>query len=191
MTTHPPLGITQLLERCRAGDRQAVEELLPLVYDHLRQLAHTYLSRERSDHTLQPTALVNEVYLRLLGGQPAQQPEWKSRAHFFVIAARQMRNVLVDYERARQSDKRGGQQQQIELEDVTLVTPPLDVNLLALEEALHRLEQIHPRPAAIVELRFFGGLTEAEAAEALEISVSTLRRDWEFARMWLYDKLNS
>lgn len=189
----PPssVEITQLLERFREGDQLAAEELLPLVYDHLHYLATIHLSREYNNNTLQPTALVNEVYLRLFKGEHAEERvAWKNRRHFFVIAAKQMRRVLVDYARARNADKRGGEQERVDFDGALLVTPPFDIDLLALEEALQRLETLHPRPAKIIELRFFGGLTEEEAAEALEISVSTLRRDWEFARAWLLDKLS-
>lgn len=178
--------ITMLLSRFRRGDTEAANKLLPIVYDSLRQLARRRLRAERSDHTLQPTALVHEVFLELFGDEDI---DWKDRLHFFAVASNQMRHLLVDYARAKQADKREGDRQRIELDEVSASTPPLDTDVLALDEALNQLAADHPRSAQIVELRYFGGMTEREAAEALEISVSTLKREWEFARAWLYKRL--
>lgn len=180
--------ITTLLSRFRRGDTEAANQLLPIVYDSLRQLAHRQFRNERFNHTLQPTALVHEIYLELFGDE---EIDWKDRLHFFAIASNQMRRLLVDYARARQADKREGNRQRIELDEVAVSTPPLDIDVLALDEALTQLAADYPRAAQVVELKYFGGMTEKEAAEALEISVSTLKREWEFARAWLYKQLKS
>ena len=178
--------ITLLLARFRRGDGEAAAQLLPVVYDSLRQLARRKLRSERSDHTLQPTALVHEVFLELFGNETI---DWQDRLHFFVVASNQMRRLLVDYARARQAAKREGDRQRIDLDEVAVSTPPLDLDVLALDEALTQLAADHPRAAQVVELRYFGGMTEKEASDALEISVSTLKREWEFARAWLFKRL--
>ncbi len=186
----PPSEITRLLARVRTGDATAAEQLLPLVYDELRRLARHYLQQENPQHSLQPTALVHELYLRLFN--PASSTEtvaWQDRHHFFVVAARQMRRLLVDHARAKHAAKRAGDWQRVELSAESGFTAPLDPDLLALDQALARLEADHPRAAKVVELRYFAGLTETEAAEALGIGLTTLKREWEFARAWLFNQL--
>lgn len=152
------------------------------VYDELRRLAAHYMRQERPDHTLQATALVHELYLRLFQSEPV---EWQNRAHFFAVAAQALRRILVNHARDRQAQKRGGKQVRLSLTDVNGLAEPAEHDLLEIEEALARLEQLDPRAARVVELRFFAGLTEAEAAEALGVSVATLKRDWAFGRAWL------
>lgn len=180
--------ITLLLARFRHGDGEAAAQLLPVVYDSLRQLARRKLRSERFDHTLQPTALVHEAFLNLFGNEKF---DWKDRLHFFVVASNQMRRLLVDYARAKQADKREGDRQRIDMDEVTASTPPLNLDVLALDEALTQLAADFPRAAHVVELKYFGGMTEKEAAEALEVSVSTIKREWEFARAWLFKRLRS
>ena len=190
MATAPPAEITTLLVRLRAGDQTAAERLFPLVYDQLRHLARHYLQQENPQHTLQPTALVHELYLRLFSPNGDAEPvAWQDRQHFFVVAARQMRRLLVDHARAKQAAKRAGNWQRVELTTDAAHLAPLNLDLLALDQVLARLEADYPRAAKVVELRYFGGLTEAEAAEALGIGLTTLKRDWEFARAWLYQQL--
>jgi RNA polymerase sigma-70 factor, ECF subfamily len=186
------IEITQLLARVRAGDTEATEQLMPVIYDELRRIARRQLRSERSNGTLQPTEVVHETYLKLF--KPEKQDEmaqWNDRSHFFAIASLQMRRLLVDHARARQADKRGGDLQRVELSEEEIQFPAIDIDLIALNEALDKLEELHPRPAKIVMMRYFGGMKEKEAAEALEISVTTLKREWEFARAWLYKKLKS
>lgn len=191
MISAPPTEITRLLARIRAGDAAAHEQLIPLVYDELRRLARHYLQQEQPPHTLQPTALVNELYLRLFNPPGSAEPvEWQDRNHFFVVAARQMRRLLVDHARAKHAAKRDGERQRVELTAADAHTAPLDLDLLALNQALSRLEADHPRAAQVIELRYFAGLTEAEAAEALGIGLTTLKREWEFARAWLFQQLS-
>src|SRR5262245_14834687 len=162
-----PSTITQLLVRWRAGDQAALDELLPLVYREMRRLAGYYLRQERPDHTLQPTALVHEAYLRLVG---EKEIDWQSRAHFFGIAAVRMRRILVEHARSRQAAKRGGGEYRLSLSEVDRQAEKRDVNLLALDDALRRLEALDPQKSRIVELRYFAGLTIEETAEALGIS---------------------
>ncbi len=184
--------ITLLLARFRAGDAEAADKLMSIVYDELRQLARRCLHSERNNHTLQPTELVHEAYLQLF--KPEAEDEmtaWKNRTHFFAVAALQMRHILVDHARAKQAGKREGSHNRIELTEADGHSSPLDIDLIALDEALRLLEQKHPRAAKAVELKYFGGLTEKEAAEALEISVTTFKREWEFARAWLLKRLKS
>jgi RNA polymerase sigma factor (TIGR02999 family) len=152
----------------------------------LRRIAASYMRRERADHTLQPTALVNELYLKLLGGATV---EWRDRAHFLAVASQQLRRILVDHARQRQSEKRGGGLQATTLVESSAVTPPFEEDLLDLHNALDELAALDPRAARAIELRYFGGLSEKEAAEVLEISVTTLKRDWEAGRAWLVDRL--
>lgn len=190
MTPASPSEITRLLVRARAGDAAAHEQLIPLIYDELRRLARHYLQQEHLQHTLQPTALVHELYLHLF--KPVsnlETVEWQDRNHFFVVAARQMRRLLVDHARAKHAAKRDGDRQRVELTTDVSHTAPLDLDLLALDQAMSRLEANHPRAAKVVELRYFGGLTETEAAETLGIGLTTLKRDWEFARAWLFQQL--
>ena len=177
--------ITQLLQQ---GDKQSLEKLFPIVYDELRVLAAAlFRSERRSGHTLQPTALVHEAYLRLVGD--FGDISWQNRAHFFGIAARSMRQILVNHAVAHNADKRGGGQTVIALDDVISFFQTQDIEILSLHEALERLATIDPRQAEIVELRFFGGLTIEEAAQVLAISDSTVKREWEMAKAWLYRDL--
>jgi RNA polymerase sigma factor (TIGR02999 family) len=182
-----PGDITLLLAELRAGNRSAESRLLPLVYDELRRQARRYMRGERPDHTLQPTALVHEAYLRLAG---QREVAWQSRAHFFAVAAQLMRRILVDHARARKAEKRGGHEPRIALEEGLGITQEKSAELLALDEALCHLAERDPRLARAVELRFFGGLSEKEAAEVLGISTRTLKRDWSFAQTWLYKEIN-
>jgi RNA polymerase sigma factor (TIGR02999 family) len=187
-----PTEITQLLARFRAGDTAAAEKLMPIIYDELRQVARRCLKKKSDHHTLQPTELVHETYMRLFKPEAGESmTEWKDRTHFFAVAALQMRRILVDHARARQAGKREGNRQRVDMTEVDGHLLPRNIDLVALDEALRLLEQKHPRHAKIVELRFFGGMTEKEAAEALEISVTTLKREWEFARAWLFKRLRS
>ncbi|MEP0848411.1 MAG: sigma-70 family RNA polymerase sigma factor [Phycisphaerae bacterium] len=178
---------TNLLTRAQSGDVSAAEQLAPQIYEELRRLAAAYLRSERADHTLQPTALVHEAYLRLID---ASQVEWRDRAHFFRAAARAMRRVLVDHARAHRAEKRAGSWQRITLAGVDPELPGPNLELLALDELLEQLAALHERHAQIVELRFFGGLTIAETASALGVSETTVEDDWAMARAWLQLQLN-
>jgi len=179
--------VTQILLDWSGGDRDAPERLMPLVYDELRRLARYYLSRERSDHTLQATALVNEAYLRLVD---ATSIGWNDRAHFYGVAAQMMRRILVDHARSKTADKRGGSAIKLNLEEAEATPEQRASDLVALDDALTELAKIDPRKSQIVELRFFGGLTDEEIAHFLNISVRTVLRDWKMAKMWLYRELN-
>lgn len=181
-----PPEITQLLGNWSGGDTQAASQLIPLVYQELRQRAGQYLHRERGDHTLQPTALVHEVYFRLAGQKRAH---WQNRAQFFAVASQLMRRILVDHARAHFSAKRGGRAEHIELDESILDPGERAANLIALDEALHELAALDPRKGRVVELRFFGGLTIEETAEALGLNAITVRRDWIFAKAWLHRAL--
>ena len=178
--------ITHLLLAWGQGDQAALETLMPLVYDELRKVAGRHLRGQRPGHTLQTTALVNEAYLRLID---ASQVQWQNRAHFFAVAAHLMRRILVDFARTRNYLKRGGGAQQVSLAEAVAVAPEQGADLLALDEALSRLQALNERQAQVVELRYFGGLSEEETAEALKVSVRTVRRDWNFARVWLHREL--
>jgi RNA polymerase sigma factor (TIGR02999 family) len=183
----PPEGITQLLIDWGKGDQAALERLMPLVYSELRRLAGNYLRRERAEHTLQPTALVNEAYLKLVDQRDAR---WQNRAHFFGIAAQLMRRILVDHARQRQAVKRGGvDQQRLSITSAEAVVKQPEIDLLALNEALDELAQMDPQQSRIVELKFFGGLSIEETAEVLGISHATVERDWKLARAWLRRQL--
>lgn len=184
--TSTPAGITQLLIAWNQGDRGARDELMPLVYDELRRLARGYLRRERPGHTLQPTALVNEAYLRLID---QSQVNWQNRAHFFGIAARLMRQVLVNHAEAHRAAKRGGDAERIPLDDVDHLAVEQAVDLVALHESLERLERIDPPQCRIVELRYFSGLTIEEIAEVMGVSPATVKREWTTARAWLRREL--
>jgi RNA polymerase sigma-70 factor (ECF subfamily) len=175
--------VTQLLADVQNGRPDAASQLIPLVYDELRGLARRQMRRERSDHTLQSTALVHEAYFRLVN-----QPErtWQNRTHFIRIAAQVMRRMLIDHARARRAAKREGKLRRVPLEDPLLMTEEQSDELLALNEALERLAEFDPRQSRVVELRFFGGLTVEETAEALGIAPKTVKRDWSVARAWLY-----
>lgn len=178
--------VTRLLDAASSGSSEALNELFPVIYDELHNLAAAQLRRERSDHTLQTTALVNEVYVRLMGQRSAA---WKSRAQFFGVAAKAMRRILVDHARRRQAAKRGRGWSRSPLDDAVLDFERRAADLDALDGALTALADLDQRKAKIVELRFFGGLTVGEVAEALDISLRTVNRDWELAKAWLYDRI--
>jgi RNA polymerase sigma factor (TIGR02999 family) len=180
-------SVTELLGKWRAGDADALSRLLPVVYQELRRVAGSYLRRERSDHTLQSTALVHEAYLRLAG---PNAPEWRNRAHFFGVAANLMRQILVEHARARHAEKRGGHAVKLSLDEASDVPMAVDVDVLALDEAMQQLAQMDARQAQIVELRFFGGLSVEGSAEVLGISPATVKRDWTSARAWLYREMS-
>ena len=178
--------ITQLLLAWGAGDAAALDELMPIVYAELRKLARSYMRNQRADHTLQTTALVNEAYLRLID---SSRVKWQNRTHFFAISAQLMRRVLVDFARQRNSQKRGGEVQKVELDEALVVASEQKTDLVALDDALKALTEMNPRQSEVVELRYFGGLSEEEIAEHLGISVRTIRRDWSVARAWLYRRM--
>ncbi|HEY0380119.1 MAG TPA: sigma-70 family RNA polymerase sigma factor [Pyrinomonadaceae bacterium] len=180
--------VTGLLLEWRRGDRAALDRLTPLVYDELRRIAHRYMRNERDGHTLETTALVNEAYLRLAN---QQRVEWQDRAHFFAVTAQVMRHVLIDHARRRHYAKRGGAARQVPLEEAHALSNERAAELVALDEALDKLAQLDPRKARVVELRYFGGLSLEEAADALEVSVMTVRRDWRAARAWLYKAMRN
>ncbi|MBX3277426.1 MAG: sigma-70 family RNA polymerase sigma factor [Acidobacteria bacterium] len=182
MTGKSQQEITGLLLAWNGGDRTALDQLMPLVYQELRRLARSYMRRQRSDHTLQTTALVNEAYLRLID---SSRVNWQNRAHFFGVSAMAMRRVLVDMARARGSEKRGGGAIVVTIDDAIDAAPDRSAEIVALDEALQSLAELSPRQAQVVELRYFGGLTEAEIAEVMKTSERTVRRDWTLARAWL------
>lgn len=187
MSADTSQSITASLIELSSGDRDAAARILPLVYDELRLLAASYMRRERRpDHTLQPTALVHEAYLRLID---QQRVNWKNRAHFFAMAAEMMRRILVDHARRHYSQKRGGSETLISLDDAISFAQDIDIDVVAVDEALVELEQLDPMQSRIVELRFFGGLTLDEAAEVLQTSRSTVQREWNMAKAWLYRRL--
>jgi RNA polymerase sigma factor (TIGR02999 family) len=175
-------NITQILKDWSSGDTDAAEKLMPLVYEQLRMLARNYLARERGDHTLQPTALVHEAYIRLAD---ETQLTWKDRAHFYGIAARVMRRILVDYARSHNAAKRGGLQQKLSLEAVQELPTTPNVDLVELDGALEKFAEDYPRKSEVVELKFFGGLDAREISEVLQVSEKTVLRDWNFAKLWL------
>lgn len=175
--------ITQMLFELKNGNREALDELLPLVYDELRRLAYSHLQRERDNHTLQPTALVHEAYLRLVGQKPI---DWQNRAHFFGVSARLMREILIEYARARNRQKRGGEfKTVISLDEAVSFAKEKELDVLAVSEALSKLEELDARQAHIVEMKFFGGLSVEEIAEVLSISPSTVIREWSTAKLLL------
>lgn len=181
-------GITQLLKQWRGGDQTALDQLMPMVYDELHRVAQGAMRHQPEGHTLQTTALVNEAYLRMCD---LSQVEWQDRAHFFAVAARIMRFLLVDYARGQGSAKRGGGIQRVELEEAAVYAPELSAELLALDDALNRLAVVDEKKSRIVELRYFGGLTVEEVAEVLGIAVSNVKREWAKAKLWLYQELQS
>jgi len=178
--------VTQLLMAWSQGENSALERLTPLVYEELRRLAHRYVGTERAAHTLQTTALVNEAYLRLVDGG---RVNWQDRAHFFAVSARLMRRILVDWARSRHAQKRGGQPQQVTLNEALVLSRAHGEDLVALDEALQKLSELDARKGQVVEMRFFGGLSVEETAAALSVSPDTVLRDWRLAKLWLLREL--
>jgi RNA polymerase sigma factor (TIGR02999 family) len=190
MPDAPPKSpeITQLLLAWGKGDEAALDQLIPAVYGELRRIAGNFMRRQNPGHTLQASALVNEAFLRLVD---SNKVNWQSRTHFFAVSAQLMRRVLVDAARRRNSQKRGGDRLRITLDDRIDISNENETDLVALDEALTRLADLNPRHSRIVELRYFGGLTEEQVAEMLDVSARTVRRDWSVARAWLYRELQS
>ena len=186
MQTHSPKEITLLLEAWGSGDQSALEKLVPMVQSELHRLAHHYMSHERPGHTLQTSALVNDAYIRLIDWKNVH---WQNRAHFFAVSAQLMRRILVDFARERKNLKRGGGAQ-LSLTEAETFTMDRDTDLVALDEALNTLVEIDPRKAQVVELRFFGGLSNTEIAEVLTVSEQTVLRDWRLAKVWLLKELD-
>lgn len=184
----PPRDVTQILKDWSEGSEDASARLMPLVYEELRRLAREYLRRERGDHTLQATALVHEAYLRMVDEKSAN---WKDRAHFYGIAARLMRRILVDHARAHNAIKRGGLEQKLSLEEARDLPAPGATDLVALDGALESFAKTYPRKGEVVELKFFGGLDTNEIAEVLQVSQKTVLRDWSFAKLWLCRELKT
>jgi RNA polymerase sigma factor (TIGR02999 family) len=181
------LEITQLLVDWGKGNEFALEKLIPLVYDELRRMAKRYMRGQSSAHTLQTTELIHEAYLKLVDNN---EKEWKNRSHFFGVAAQAMRHILVDYARAKQSQKRGGIQQQVTLDENAVLSSDSSDDIVALNDALEKLGKLDERKVKVVEMKFFGGLTMEEIAEVLKISAETAKRDWRFARTWLLRELS-
>ena len=180
--------VTQLLVHWGNGDKQALDRLMPLVYDELHRMASRYLRREREGHTLQTTALINEAYLRIVD---QNRVNWQNRAHFFGVAAQMMRRILVDHARSHLYAKRGGGAQKLTLDEAIATPQERDLDLVALDDALTALAEIDPQQSRIIELRFFGGLTIVETAEVLNISPATVKRDWNMAKAWLYGEISN
>jgi RNA polymerase sigma factor (TIGR02999 family) len=180
--------VTQLLVHWGRGDKQALDRLMPLVYDELHRMASRYLRRERQEHTLQTTALINEAYLRIVD---QNRVNWQNRAHFFGVAAQMMRRILVDHARSHLYAKRGGGAQKLTLDEAIATPQERDLDLVALDDALTTLAEIDPQQSRIIELRFFGGLTIEETAEVLSISPATVKRDWNMAKAWLYGEISN
>ncbi len=187
MTAPSTHEVTQLLRAWGDGNQQALDKLIPLVYKQLHQAAHRYMAHERPGHTLQTTALVNEVYLRLVD---LREIRWQDRAHFFAICARLMRRALTDLARSRRTRKRGGNVTQISLDEGRIGSPEPRADLLALDDALNKLAKLDPRKSQLVELRFFGGLSVKETAEVLKVSERTVANDWKLARAWLMREMS-
>lgn len=186
MTDKDQTELTQLLHQVNAEGGQALEQLIPVVYTELRRQAARYLRRERRNHTLQPTALVNEAFLKLIDQRNVQ---WQNRAHFFAIAAQSMRRIIIDHARTRQRVKRGGVQKPVTLDEAMIAGESRSIDVLALDEALTRLAAIDERQARIVELRYFGDLGVEETAEVIGLSPATVKREWAMARAWLHNEL--
>ena len=182
-----PPEVSGLLQAWRGGDKVALDRLVPLVYGELQRLAHRYMIREKAGHSLQTTALINEAYIRLVD---LSRIEWRDRAHFFAIAARFMRRILVDRARSRAYLKRGGRAKMVSLDEALVVQPVSSPDLVKLDDALNALGELDPRKAKVVELRFFGGLSEQETAEVLGISRKTVERDWRMAKLWLVSEMS-
>jgi len=187
MTVEPPQEVTELLQKWSLGDREALDELTPIIYAELHKIARRYMNRERTGHTLQTTALVNEAYMRLINWKTAK---WENRAHFFGVSAQLMRRILVDFARKRpkQNDRR---MDQVSLDEAFTITSERDSDLVALDEALTELAKFDDRKATIVELKFFGGLSVDEMAEVLKVAPITVMREWQKARAWLYLQLSN
>jgi RNA polymerase sigma factor (TIGR02999 family) len=181
-------NITAKLRDWNRGNHSAAEELMPLVYDELHKVAAQYLRKERSGHTLQPTALVNEAYLILVD---ISSVEWQDRAHFFAVSSNVMRRILVDHARAQATDKRGGSVQKVELDEAVSFSKEKQIDLLALNDALERLAELDERQSQIVEMRFFGGLSVEETAEVLKVSTRTIKREWAMAKAWLFQQMKT
>lgn len=177
--------LTGLLEDWKHGDPTALQKLTPLIYDELRRIAHRYAQRERNGHTLETTALVNEAYLRLAG----EKRDWQNRSHFFAVTAQVMRHILIDHARRRHYVKHGGEVQHVPIEAASVMASERAAELVALDEALEEFARLDPRKARVVELRYFGGLSLEETAEAVGLSLMTVRRDWQAAKAWLYRRL--
>jgi len=188
VTTISQTGVTDLLVHWSEGDQEALNKLIPLVYDELHKLASRYLRRERRDHTLQTTAVVHEAYLKLVNQRDAN---FENRLHFFAVAAQIMRRILVDYARRHHASKRGGDLYKLSLDEALVTSEEKGADLLALDEALERLAAIDPRQSRVVELRVFAGLTLEETAQALNISPSTVRREWSMAKAWLHQQIKN
>jgi len=180
--------VTLLLNELQSGNKETINKILPIVYNELRKLASKYLDKEYGNRTIQTTELVHEAYLKLIGGS---EVSWQNRAHFFGLAANSMRQILVDYARRRNARKRGEGKDNISLDDAPTVSVQMDDQILALDEALQKLETVDERSCKIVELRYFSGLTIEETAEFLEISPATTKRDWNFAKAWLYREMKN
>ena len=182
LATGQAADVTVLLRAWRAGDPRALDQLAPILHAELKRIAQRCMVRERKEHTLQPTALVNEAFLRLVDINGVQ---WQDRAHFFALSARMMRRILVSYATARGTGKRGGSAHKVSLEDATIASPERDSQIVALDEALEKLAQVDPRKAQIVEMRFFAGLSVEETAAVLRVSTKTVLRDWSLSKTWL------
>jgi RNA polymerase sigma-70 factor, ECF subfamily len=188
MVNPPDNEVTRLLESWNSGRQEALDELIPLVYQELRRMAKRYMNSQPSKHTLQTTALIHEAYLKLADNRVKN---WQNRAHFFAVAAQAMRHILVDHARSHKREKRGGETQFISLEDVAVISNERAAEMVALDEALQNLSGVDERKARVVELRYFGGLSVEETAEVLKVSQNTVNRDWNFAKMWLLRELSN
>jgi RNA polymerase sigma factor (TIGR02999 family) len=188
MARSSPQKVTQLLVAWSNGDQEALEQLIPLVYEELRRLAHRHMRGERPGHPLQTTALVNEAYLRLVDSSNVR---WQNRAHFFAVSAQLMRRILVDFARSRNYQKRGGDLRQVSFDEALAVSQPRREDIVSLDEALTALASIDERKSKVVELRFFGGLSVEETAEVLRVSLDTVKRDWRLAKVWLLKELSA
>jgi len=181
-----PSNVTALLNRMRSGDREAGDQVAGLVYEELHRIAAREMRHEREGHTLQTTALVHEAYMRLAGSESL---EIQNRGHFFAVASRQMRRILVDHARSSGAQRRGGAAIKVDLDQLQIAAAERSIDVILLDESLRELERLEPRAAKVVELRYFGGYTDKEVVEALGVSLATVRREWEFARSWLFDKM--
>ena len=186
-TEEPGSDVTALLNRMRSGDREAGDRVAGLVYEELHRIASREMRHEREGHTLQTTALVHEAYMRLAGSQSL---EIQNRGHFFAVASQQMRRILVDHARSNGAQRRGGSAIRVDLDKLQIAAAERSIDVILLDESLRELERLDPRAAKVVELRYFGGYTDKEVVDALGVSLATVRREWEFARSWLFDKMH-